>query len=101
MILLLSLTVITVLIVVQNTMELLIGIKALPLSSRVSLKLFNKCHPINIVVFCLISFLAIYVRYNVVIDAGTMRCCIRNSANIIFNRNVVDWFIYVASDESN
>lgn len=37
MILLLGLTVITVLIAVQNTMELLIGIKALPLSSRVSL----------------------------------------------------------------
>lgn len=36
MLLLLLLTSITVLLVVQNTIELLIGIKALPLSSRVS-----------------------------------------------------------------
>lgn len=36
MLLLLALTTITVLMVLQNTLELLIGIKALPLSTRVS-----------------------------------------------------------------
>lgn len=40
MLLLLLLTSITVLLVMQNTIELLIGIKALPLSSRVSLHNF-------------------------------------------------------------
>lgn len=35
MLLLFALTAITVLLVVQNTLELLIGIKALPLSTRV------------------------------------------------------------------
>lgn len=39
MLLLFALTAVTVLIVVQNTLELLIGIKALPLSTRVSLNL--------------------------------------------------------------
>lgn len=48
MLLLLFLTGLTVLIVVQNTLELLIGIKALPLSTRVSLSmnfkfLFKQC----------------------------------------------------------
>lgn len=37
MLMLLFLTGMTVLVVVQNTLELLIGIKALPLSTRVSL----------------------------------------------------------------
>lgn len=41
MLLLLLLTSITVLLVMQNTIELLIGIKALPLSSRVS---FRQCY---------------------------------------------------------
>lgn len=36
MVLLLALTGVTVLMVAQNTLELLIGIKALPLSTRVS-----------------------------------------------------------------
>lgn len=36
MLLLLALTTITVLMVLQNMLELLIGIKALPLSTRVS-----------------------------------------------------------------
>ena len=40
MLLLFALTGIAVLIVVQNTLELLIGIKALPLSTRVSIKFF-------------------------------------------------------------
>lgn len=40
MLLLLLLTSITVMLVIQNTIELLIGIKALPLSSRVSCYLF-------------------------------------------------------------
>lgn len=52
MLLLLLLTTITVMLVVQNTIELLIGIKALPLSSRVSFFNFPSCvHLINIL-FC-------------------------------------------------
>lgn len=42
MLLLLFLTGITVLIVVQNTLELLIGIKALPLSTRVRIFCYEK-----------------------------------------------------------
>lgn len=41
MLLLLALTVGTELIVVQNTLELLIGMKALPLSTRVSLSIIK------------------------------------------------------------
>lgn len=41
MLLLLFLTAVTVLLVIQNSIELLIGIKALPHSSRVSVDIFN------------------------------------------------------------
>lgn len=39
MLVLLLLTSITVLLVIQNTLEILIGLKALPLSTRVSVKI--------------------------------------------------------------
>jgi hypothetical protein len=41
MLLLCALTAVTVLMVLQNTLELLIGIKALPLSTRVSRLILN------------------------------------------------------------
>lgn len=47
MLLLLLLTSITVLLVMQNTIELLIGIKALPLSSRVSRNCYHKFNLIS------------------------------------------------------
>lgn len=62
MLLLLSLTVITVLLVIQNTIELLIGIKALPHSSRVSFDNFNVEFLTNFHVFlaiCARNFVAL------------------------------------------
>ncbi|KAI4460373.1 lipocalin-1 interacting membrane receptor limr [Holotrichia oblita] len=76
MILLIGLTGITVLIVVHNTIELLIGIRALPLSSRVS---------------------SIHVGYKLVIDAGSARSCSRDNPDPIFNRHVFYWIIFVAA----
>lgn len=52
MLLLLALTAITVLVVIQNTLELLIGVKALPLSTRVSAWCIFDCMSINFLYPC-------------------------------------------------
>lgn len=96
MILLLSLTVITVLIVIQNTIELLIGIKALPLSSRVifiSSRFYFQ--------YRLFFIAAIHTRHNVFIDVRTIRSGLRNRPNFIFDRNIFHRAVHIAVNESH
>ncbi|KAI4460343.1 lipocalin-1 interacting membrane receptor limr [Holotrichia oblita] len=109
MILLIGLTGITVLIVVHNTIELLIGIRALPLSSRVSCIIIVViallfCLKNNYFNFYLIypllyecPLISIHVGYKLVIDAGSARSCSRDNPDPVFNRHVFYWIIFVAA----
>lgn len=91
MLLLLALTVGTELIVVQNTLELLIGMKALPLSTRVC---FRAVAAVGLVTF--LSFLAIYVGHYFVIDARPGRCLFGNLDDHISDSDVVRRVVFVA-----
>lgn len=77
MLMLLFLTGMTVLIVVQNTLELLIGIKALPLSTRVSISIdtnfANDGHKLMSKILFR-SILAIYIGHYIVVKGRSNWC---------------------------
>jgi hypothetical protein len=92
MLLLLLLTGITVLTVVQNTLELLIGIKALPLSTRVSTHLVY-CQKKHLI--CVL-FAEIYIRKHVTIEVGVIRRRPRSAYHILFRCNIICWPVHDA-----
>jgi hypothetical protein len=62
MLLLCAMTAVTVLMVLQNTLELLIGMKALPLSTRVSQLIFNLQYPLLLFPFTICTAVREMVR---------------------------------------
>lgn len=83
MLLLLFLTGLTVLIVVQNTLELLIGLKALPLSTPVSIWLKWMIHILFISMFA-----AIHTWYHFIVETGYDWCCSRGAHHFLFGRHI-------------
>ena len=102
MLVLLFLTGLTVLIVVQNILELLIGIKALGQSTRVCAYfdiLYSKVY-FKSFLFT-VFFLATNIRNNIVIKAGTNRSQPWSNSNILSVCNVSGWAVHYANDEKN
>jgi hypothetical protein len=85
MLLLLLLTSITVLLVMQNTIELLIGIKALPMSSRVSVCDFASKGNLFTFEFLLA---AIYIRNQLAFKVGRVWSGHRNYHYSLFSANI-------------
>lgn len=96
MLLLLFCTAVTILLVVQNTLELLIGIKALPLSTRVS-QLQLKDTQQFLIWFSII--LAIYTGHIITVEAGPSWRRVGGVSHLLSGRHLGCWLLQHALHE--
>lgn len=97
--LLLLLTGIAVLMVLQNTLELLVGFKALPISTSVKIQK-NHCRKYYCISFC-IEFSAIYFRDSVFVQTGSGRSSYRGCRSFVFSCCVLHWFVWLCTASSS
>jgi len=97
MLLLLFCTGVTILLVVQNTLELLIGIKALPLSTRVGLIELRSFVMNNYLISYI--YLAIYPGHLIALEAGTLWRRPGSVSNLLLGRHLGGGFLQHALHE--